>query len=150
MGDKKRPKSNFNNSSTSKKDPKLSSNPDIYYDRNPNWRISRIELSDPYGWHNLDVVMVIYIKEKLSHFETMTWREILLDAKKQNHFISVDRLSKNAQDRLIETNQDDVEELLSLRLSGKERIWGVLEQGTLNLLWWDPNHQICLSTKKNT
>ncbi len=150
MGDRKNPKSGFNRTSNLTKDPKLSSNPDDYYDRNPNWRISRIELCDPYGWHNLDVIMAIHIKEKLSYFETMTWREILLDSKKQNHFISVDKLSKKAQDRLIETNQDDVEELLSLRLNGKERIWGVVEQGTLNLLWWDPNHQICPSTKKNT
>lgn len=150
MGDRKKPKSNFSPTANITKDPKLSSNPDVYYDRNPSWRISRIELSDPYGWHELDFVTVIHIKGKLSNFETMTWREILLDAKKQNHFISVDKLSKKAQDRLIETNQDDVEELLSLRLGGKERIWGVLEQGTLNLLWWDPNHQICVSTKKNT
>jgi hypothetical protein len=31
----------------------------------------------------------------------MTWREILLDAKKQNHNISVDKLINEAQDRLL-------------------------------------------------
>ena len=150
MGGKKSPKTNFNPSSIPVKDPKVSSNPSSYYDRNPNWRISRIELSDPYGWHILDASMIGYIKEKLSHFETMTWREILMDAKKQHHSISVDQLSKKAQNRLKETNQDDIESLISLRLSGTQRIWGVLDQGTLNLLWWDPDHQICLSIKKNT
>ena len=42
------------------------------------------------------------IREKLANFETMTWREILLDAKKQNHNVSVDDLVKEAQDRLTE------------------------------------------------
>jgi predicted ATP-grasp superfamily ATP-dependent carboligase len=42
------------------------------------------------------------IREKLASFETMTWGEILLDAKIQNHNISVDKLIKEAQDRLFE------------------------------------------------
>ena len=42
------------------------------------------------------------IREKLTSFETMIWREILLDAKKQNHNVSVGDLVKEAQDRLFE------------------------------------------------
>ena len=41
------------------------------------------------------------IPEKLANFETMTWREILLDVKKQNHNVSVDKLIKEAQERLL-------------------------------------------------
>jgi hypothetical protein len=132
------------------KEPKRSSNPDSYYDLKPSWRISRIELIDPYGWHVLDLDKINHVKGKLSYFEQMTWREILIDSKKQNHFIDKDRLSLNAQNRLIEIGQDDLDRLVSLRLTGKQRVWGIWEQGTLNLLWWDPEHQVCPSTLKHT
>ena len=45
---------------------------------------------------------------------------------------------------------DDWEELYSLRLSGRSRVWGLKEAGIFWILWWDPNHEICPSYKKNT
>lgn len=132
------------------KDPKRTSDPTSYYNINPSWRISRIELVDPYGWHTLDIVSIASIKTKLSYFETMTWREILLDSKKQNHFIDIYKLSPLAQARLKDICQDDIDELVSLRLTGTQRVWGIWETGVLNLLWWDPNHQVYPTQKKNT
>ena len=90
------------------------------------------------------------IREKLASFETMTWREILLDAKKQNHNISVDKLIKEAQDRLFEIFSEKLDELTCLRLTGKGRVWGKIDEGVMDLLWWDAEHWICSSHKKNT
>jgi hypothetical protein len=90
------------------------------------------------------------IREKLASFETMTWREILLDAKKQNHNVSVDKLIKEAQDRLFEIFSEKLDELTSLRLTGKGRIWGKIDEGVMDLLWWDAEHRVCPSHKKNT
>ena len=42
------------------------------------------------------------IRERLVNFETMTWREILLDTKKQNHNVSVDKLIKEAHLRFAD------------------------------------------------
>ncbi len=39
---------------------------------NPSWRVSKIEMVDPYGWHNLDAKTLLYIKDKLANFESMT------------------------------------------------------------------------------
>ena len=116
----------------------------------PAWRLSLLQLVDPWGWHNLDQLKLVEIQRKLSNFETMTWNEILVDAKKQNHAVQISQLAKKAQDRLREIKQDDVDELVSLRLQGKERVWGIREEQVLRLLWWDPNHEICPSLKKNT
>lgn len=129
---------------------KYASNPDSYNDRNPAWRISKIEMVNPFGWHNLNAQEINNIQTKLSEFESMTWNEILIKAKKQNHSVTIDQLSKEAKTRLEEKKIVDIDELLSLRLSGTQRVWGILEQGILNLLWWDPNHQVCPSNKKNT
>ena len=36
----------------------------------------------------------------------------------------------------------------SLRLSGQERVWGILDQGVLSVLWWDPDHAVCPSLRE--
>jgi hypothetical protein len=76
----------------------------------------------------------------------MTWGEILVGSKKQNHSIAVHKLSSAAQKRLAALKLL-LEEVVSLRLSGRERIFGCLENGVLTLLWWDPLHQVCESER---
>jgi hypothetical protein len=132
------------------KQPKIAVNPQDYYSQNPAWRISRMELASPYGWHGIDAGKLHAIHTKLSNFESMTWKEILLDGKKQHHTVAIKNFSKTARDRLIELNLDDLDELTSLRLSATERVWGVITQGIMELLWWDPHHEVYPSQKKNT
>ena len=126
------------------KEPKATEARSFHNDR-PSWRIGRMDLFDPFGWHTVDADRLQYIREKLGQFESRTWAEILIHAKKQNHSISVDDLCKEARDRLDSLFQGniDVDELVSLRLSGKERVWGILSEGVLSLLWWDPEHAVC-------
>ncbi|MBD2177436.1 hypothetical protein H6F42_10985 [Pseudanabaena sp. FACHB-1998] len=134
----------------STKDPRIASDPNSYYQKRPSWRVAKMEFVDPFGWHTLDANGVNEIRKKLASFETMTWREILLDAKKQNHNISVEDLAKEAQDRLLEIFSEQLDELTSLRLTGNKRIWGKIDEGVMELIWWDPEHRICESKKKHT
>ncbi len=117
---------------------------------NPSWRVSRMELADPYGWQKLTIEEARQVIKRLGHFESMTWNEILVGANKQNHSVSIDDLSKEARSRLEELQLDDLDELLSLRISGEERVWGILQEGVVLVLWWDPKHQVCPSLKKHT
>jgi len=130
------------------KQPKIAVDPQDYYQKKPAWRVSRMEFSDPFGWHVLDTDGISFIWEKLANFETMTWGEILLVAKKHNHNVSVDKLVKEAQDRLVEVNLDDLDELTSLHLTGRGRVWGIIDRGVMDLLWWDADHRVCVSHKK--
>lgn len=119
----------------------------------PAWRVSILETQDPYGWHTIDLTTFEHIRERLRNFETMTWRDILIVGKKQNHSVAVDRLCKQAKDRLEQLSLFGVEKLVSLRLSARERIWGIqdpMDKAVLKLLWWDPDHEICPSLKKYT
>jgi hypothetical protein len=109
MSKKKQPKTKITPSPT--KQPKIASSPDSYNKMNPCWRISKIEMEGAYGWHNLDTETLVYIKDKLAHFESMTWSEILVDAKKFNHSVNVEDLCTEAQTRLREIKQDDVDQL---------------------------------------
>lgn len=147
----KKPKNpKYNVEPVSTKQPKIASSPPDFYSQRPSWRVSKLEFANPFGWHELDKAQIEAILNKLKDFESMTWREILLDAKKQNHTVSINQLGSTARRRLQVIQLDDLDELTSLRLSGKQRIWGILNQGTLNLLWWDPNHQVYPVQKKNT
>jgi hypothetical protein len=117
----------------------------------PSWRLSMLEMVDPFGWHKIESVEKLReILGKLCELEALNWNEILVIRKKQNHEVDVGDLSKDAQKRLVEIFQDDIDSLVSLRLSGVERVWGIREKAILKLLWWDPNHQVCPSLKKNT
>jgi hypothetical protein len=117
-----------------------------YHHLRPSWRVSSMEMVDPFGWHRLDGPTLRSVRERLSLFETMSWSEILVASKKQNHSIHVQDLAKRAQDRLDEMGIA-LDEVVSLRLSGKERVFGYLENGVLVLLWWDPDHEVCPSVR---
>lgn len=86
------------------KNPKIASplQSQSYLDKNPAWRISKMEVGDPFGWHILDENEIQFVRDKLKEFESMTWDQILVKAKKQNHSIPIDNLIKDAQNRLTE------------------------------------------------
>jgi hypothetical protein len=128
-----------------KKVPRVVSPPGYNHLR-PSWRVASMQLVDPYGWHTVDGKTLLYIREKLALFETMTWNEILVASKKQNHSIAVADLSPEAQQRLEDLGLG-LDDVVSLRLSGPERVFGYLDNGVLVLLWWDPDHQVCPSKR---
>jgi hypothetical protein len=132
------------------KQPKTAADPTSYHGLNPAWQIGRMELVDPFGWHVITSDILDSIRTKLQHFESMTWAEILVVGKKRNHTVRVDQLCPKAQKRLKELRLDDVDEVVSLHLTGLQRVWGILNAGVLALLWWDPDHEVCPSEKKNT
>ena len=87
------------------------------------------------------------ILEKLKHFENSTWPTL---ERGGSHFIPVDEVIKQAQERLQLLKLDDTDELFSLRLGGLERLWGLRSNDVFSLLWWDPHHEICPASKKHT
>lgn len=92
------------------------------------------------------------IHPKLLEYERCTWREIESmqygnKGKTKNHFISVEKLAPEAKNRLKELKMDDVDELFSLRLEGKLRIFGIRDLNVLNIVWIDPEHEICPTQK---
>jgi len=134
---------------SSQKVPGITEDPD-FWDSNPSWQIGILQTKEPFGWDVLDEAALHKIRERLANLESMTWREILIKSKKQHHTIRVAALSTENQKHLREIGQHDVDRLVSLRVSSRERIFGILDKAVLRLLWWDPEHQIYPSPKKHT
>ena len=100
-------------------------------------------MDGPFGWSGLDGHGLKEIRAKLADYESLTWREIRVAQADRNHLISIQKMSPEAQRRLRRI-LPDVDELFSLRLSGKGRIFGIIqERGVMLVIWWDPGHRVC-------
>jgi hypothetical protein len=88
----------------------ISSTPESFDDKHPVWAFFRC---DRHKWFIGDDFAALI--NKIHDFETMTWREIKQD-KKNNHYITFDTWSKEAQNRIDELKIDDYEQIFSLDL----------------------------------
>ena len=130
------------------KKPRIDSTLKNPMDQNPVWQVGILDVDGPWGWNTIEKELFFKnILPKVINFETMFWKEIL---KRYNHEVQVSEISPKAQMRLTQLDLDNTESLVSLRLSGSERIWGIRVDNILQILWWDPNHQVYPSLKKHT
>lgn len=89
------------------------------------------------------------IYPKLKDLESNTWDEIRLQThrgkggmKSNNHLVQVGKLCEKARKRLVDLKLDDNDELYSLRLEGKIRIYGIRKENYLDIIWVDLNHEV--------
>jgi len=111
------------------------------------WRFSVMDMDGPFSFAGMKARTWRRILEKMRQWDSMTWQELTGD---DNHAIPVERLSHEAQSRLIEIGQDDIDEIFSLRMTGRERLIGIRDRHIFRVLWWDPEHHVCPSHKKHT
>ncbi len=136
-----------------KQQPKLGPvDPEAYYSRRPVWRLANMHMNEPdeCGWHRLDGGQLNSVHSKLVELERLTWKEILVRDRHRNHPISVNKLVASAQKTLEKTPFRGTDQVVSLQLSGTERVFGVMENEIFNVLWWDPDHKVCPAPQKNT
>lgn len=120
----------------------------LILDKGPVWRLGKVDFGGPWCPTVLDQDTLTEITKKLGGFERCNWNEI---EKGGSHFVPPHRIVKAAQKRFTELLLDDrADELFSLRLSAKERVWGLRKQNVFSALWWDPDHAICPSELKHT
>jgi hypothetical protein len=116
-------------------------------DRRPVWQLRLVDLEGPFSCKLLDAETLVRVVRRLGDFESMSWEEI---GRAGSHTIDVAALHPDARKRLADIRQDDVDEVYSLRITGKERIFGIRDRWILRILWWDPDHRVCPSTLKHT
>lgn len=104
-----------------------------------SWRFSAADRDGPFSWAAIDAGELKAVEVRLSEFEQRTWND-LLDA--GCHPIETGRLSSEAQRRLREIEQDDIDDLMSFRITGPHRVWCIRQGYLMRVLWWDPAHQV--------
>ena len=127
-----------------KKTPRMPVDPLTYEFFAPSWRFNRC---DTEKWTFPAEIFVEKILPILLSLERMTWSDIKKathdQGKSKSHPIPINELNREAQARLRELHlSDEYNEIFSLRLNNKYRIFGFLDRGTLEILWFDPNHEV--------
>jgi hypothetical protein len=112
------------------------------------WRFSGCDKSGPFSWAALvHGAPFKEVMDRLHEFETKQWPEII---KTGSHPIEVYKCEKSARDRLADIQQDDLDELMSFRISGTKRVWCIKDRNIMRVLWWDPDHKVCPAHLKHT
>lgn len=88
------------------------------------------------------------IVPRMKALETMTWAQIEKD--RHSHPMPTAEICKDAKERLTALKLDDVDLLYQVNMGGKRRVWGIRESNSLVLLWWDPEHTVYPTEKRNT
>lgn len=107
----------------------------------PSWRFVVLDHEGDWNWGNIDADSLRQVLERLRAFETRTWREIWSQTH-EHHFIECHRLCSEARKRLVDIHLDDYDRLFSIRVTGRVRVWGVIEHSVFHILWWDPEHSV--------
>ena len=113
----------------------------------PEFRAEQLDRQGTWGWDRFEASQMQEVLQKIFESQKLTWQELRNNG---SHFVDRSTLCHDAQKRLVQLQKDDLDQLFSLRLSGRKRIWGIKEGNILWLLWWDPNHEVCPSHKKHT
>jgi hypothetical protein len=116
--------------------------------RNPVWAFRIVDLGGPWCWTMLSGAVLGEVLARFRDYESMTWEQI--DGPTGSHGVEPWKLSRQARSRLTSIRQDDASELFSLRITGRRRVWGILDEHVLRILWWDPEHEVCPSMKRHT
>lgn len=104
------------------------------------WRFSACDRGGPFSWAAIEGTNSLHdVISRLAAFEQMTWADII---RARCHPIECHRLEKPARDRLVEINQDDLDELMAFHITGPNRVWCIKDQNIMRVLWWDPEHQV--------
>lgn len=128
--------------------------PEAYLKKRPAWAFKQCDLEHEKWSIKNNEVFFGNILSKLISYEGMTWGEIQsasggksVGNGTNNHFLYIANMSKDAQKRARDINLD-VDQLFSLRLTAKERLFGILNNGVFSVIWYDSKHEIYPSSKK--
>jgi hypothetical protein len=108
------------------------------------WRFSACDRAGPFEWNVQPDAKYREVMEKLHEFETKNWNDIIAGG---SHPVEISKLDKPARDRLADTERDDLDELMSFRLTGPNRVWCVQTGHIMRVLWWDEDHQVYPTAK---
>jgi len=94
-----------------------------------------------WGWGHLtcrDFFQILI--ERLHDYEQTTWDDL---AHRQScHPMPVENIEPDAQERLYEVCNGEIDSLYQIDISPRCRLWGYRDRKSFYLIWHDPNHTV--------
>lgn len=119
------------------------------YSKPPRWSFAKLDAYHSEWGVQPNSRLLAELLIRFQSWEASTWGEILTYTggrrdNTQSHSIPVSLLCPEARARLRHLNLDSYDELYSLAITGRRRVWGIMieETGTFQMLWYDANHAI--------
>ena len=122
----------------------------------PAWMFDRIDRNGKFAFDvsrkDFDIHLVF---DKLLSYSTMTWGEIDRQThdwgKSKNHHLDYQGMSQEAKERIRKMQlEEEIDAIYSLSFENQIRIVGIKDKGIFRIIWYDPEHEIYPSTKRNT
>ena len=123
----------------------------------PVWIFTKVDVSGKFAFdvsrHDFDSR---YVLGKIIEYSRMKWSEIRRHThgeknKSKHHFLEYGSLSSEAMERIDAKHlHDDTDAIFSFAFGGKVRVIGIRKDEKFYPVWYDPNHEFCPSSKKNT
>jgi len=94
------------------------------------------------------------VLQKLMEYGNMTWDDIRkqqhdYSRKTKHHYLSVETLSREALDRIrAKYFDEETDAIYSFAFQNLLRIIGFRHGAEFHIVWYDPNHEFCPSSKK--
>jgi hypothetical protein len=126
------------------------------FHKKPAWRVQSLDENSAFGWDKIGQERWRRsVLPKLRHLETMTWYEILRAAGGRSsgtnsHLLPLSDFPKAFQERLEAMGLSGIDEIMSLRLQGKHRLYGWMSENIMNIIWFDFDHALIDANKKHT
>lgn len=114
------------------------------------WRFNEIDTSGDWPPAAIGVDAMANLLKKMGDFESMTLGEIFKPGSEHGKRYVVENLPAPALKRLREIERDDETEIARLRCGGRPRLYGFLREHVFHVVWWDAEHQVYPSKKRNT
>lgn len=132
---------------SSKKTPVYREDPGSDLALHPSWQFSKADMEYK-RWSVANAEDIEEILKKLQGLESQTWGEI---RQQDNgcHTVQCNKFITEAKKRMAELKLT-YEEMFSIRIDGKKRLYGVIEDGVFLMIWYDREHEIYPSKKKHT
>ena len=123
----------------------------------PRWRFYKMNHKGEYSILNSNIENISRIIYTMSCLESQTWEKIKestrggSSAKSKSHLIDPNTAFTEIGRKLFTDNNLDeyADNIFSIEITNKERLFGILHDGVFDVLWYDPDHRI-VKTKYNS
>lgn len=114
-----------------------------------SWRFGDADRNGRWAWHPEAIApeQASDILHFLAEMDKLTWAVAMEGWRPRRKRVEAGGICKEAQERLIALQKEELDELEEWRLSGPERIWGIRDGHVCHVLWWDPEHTVWPSDK---
>lgn len=137
-------------SKSKKRAPALDFNHDEVNNRKLVWRLAWLDEGGPWAPTRIEPAQMAVLMRKMVAYESMTIGEIFAPGSEHGKAYDVSELPSAASKRISEIKRDDEALIHRLRCSAKRRLYGILREHVFHVLWWDPEHTVWPSKKRNT